>query len=82
MSAPDVCVGLMRQPLAMKPQVGGGLSFGRIAKPLRGGGGGAATSTSPTFGGSSAASPLGRLQSEESRYVFSDVNRAQIFFIN
>ncbi|KAI0737068.1 hypothetical protein BC629DRAFT_1569023, partial [Irpex lacteus] len=44
------------------------LSFGRIAKPLRGGGGAApanpASSTSPTLGASSA-NPLTRLQNDE-----------------
>ncbi|KAJ4487933.1 kinesin heavy chain [Lentinula aciculospora] len=45
------------------------LNFGRIAKPLRGGGGGAANSTSipaTISGGGNSASPLGRLQNEES----------------
>lgn len=47
------------------------LSFGRIAKPLRGGGGNAAaitgTGPSPTAG---SANPLARLQNEDSGCVF------------
>lgn len=58
--------------LAMKPVTSGGINFGRIAKPLRGGGGTASgTPASPGFGGGSAASPLSRVQSEEGRYVHS-----------
>jgi len=57
----------------MKPVAGGGLNFGRIAKPLRGGGGAAAAAggpISPAYaGGASAASPLGRVQGEEGRYA-------------
>ena len=55
----------------MKPAVSGALNFGRIAKPLRGGGGTASgvAPASPGFAGTSAASPLGRVQSEEGRYV-------------
>lgn len=47
------------------------LSFGRIAKPLRGGGGNAAaiTSTGPSPTASSA-NPLARLQNEDSGCVF------------
>lgn len=42
------------------------LSFGRIAKPLRGGGGGPATAVSvPQPIGGGAANPLTRLQAEE-----------------
>ena len=57
--------------LAMKPVAGGGLNFGRIAKPLRGGGGAAAAGppASPAYSGGSSVSPLGRVQSEEGRYV-------------
>lgn len=48
------------------------LSFGRIAKPLRGGGGNAAaitsTGPSPTAG---SANPLARLQNEDSGCVFA-----------
>jgi len=56
----------------MKPAAGGGLNFGRIAKPLRGGGGGVAagTPTSPGYtAGASAASPLGPGAERRGRYV-------------
>ncbi|KAJ3779285.1 kinesin heavy chain [Lentinula raphanica] len=55
------------------------LNFGRIAKPLRGGGGAAnSTSIPPTItGGGNSASPLGRLQNEESG---SGAKRASWFF--
>ncbi|KAF8495611.1 kinesin heavy chain [Gautieria morchelliformis] len=65
------------QARAVQPMASGGITFGRIAKPLRGGGGtvSAGTPASPGFAGS-AASPLGRVQSEEGRY------RASWFFSN
>ncbi|KAF8744778.1 Kinesin heavy chain, partial [Rhizoctonia solani] len=43
-------------------------NFGRIAKPLRGGGGNAQSTSTPASG-SFSASPLGRVQAEETRYV-------------
>lgn len=48
------------------------LTFGRIAKPLRGGGGSGNPTSVPvpiTGGGGSSANPVSRLQSEESGYV-------------
>ncbi|KAH9926211.1 kinesin heavy chain [Fomitopsis serialis] len=58
------------QARAQKAATSSTLSFGRIAKPLRGGGGSAAasaamTNTSPSLAGNNA-SPLARLQNEES----------------
>ncbi|KAF5391249.1 hypothetical protein D9757_001869 [Collybiopsis confluens] len=55
------------------------LTFGRIAKPLRGGGGAAPSANLPTSisGGANSASPLGRLQNEESG---SGAKRASWFF--
>jgi len=56
------------------------LSFGRIAKPLRGGGGAPAAASIPTpisGGGGNSSSPLGRLQNEESG---SGAKRASWFF--
>jgi len=55
---------------AQKASSGPALSFGRIAKPLRGGGGSAAVAgtTIPAAvsgGNMSSASPLARLQNEE-----------------
>ncbi|KAF8590607.1 kinesin heavy chain [Ramaria rubella] len=70
------------QARSMRPVAGGGLSFGRIAKPLRGGGGAvpAGAPTSPGFAsGTSAASPLGRVQSEEGS---ASAKRASWFFSN
>ena len=55
------------QARAQKAAASSPLSFGRIAKPLRGGGGSASTnasSTSPSVG-ASAASPLSRVQNDE-----------------
>ena len=52
--------------LAQKAAASGPLSFGRIAKPLRGGGGGPTSTGSvpqPISGG--GANPLARLQAEE-----------------
>lgn len=54
--------------LAQKAVTSSPLSFGRIAKPLRGGGGANAsgTGTSPnSSASSSSANPLARLQNEE-----------------
>lgn len=56
--------------LAQKAATSSTLSFGRIAKPLRGGGGSAAASAaiasaSPPLAGTNA-NPLARLQNEES----------------
>ena len=55
--------------VAQKAAVPGSLSFGRIAKPLRGGGGAApAASTSPISlagAGASPSNPLARLQNED-----------------
>lgn len=67
------------QARAQKAAISSPLSFGRIAKPLRGGGGGASTnasSTSPSVG-ASGASPLGRVQNDESS---SGSKRASWFF--
>lgn len=66
------------QARAQKAAAASSLSFGRIAKPLRGGGG-AASSGGPvpiTGGGGSSANPLARLQGEES----SSGKRASWFF--
>ncbi|KAE9391655.1 kinesin heavy chain [Gymnopus androsaceus JB14] len=55
------------------------LSFGRIAKPLRGGGGAPTSTSIPTpisGGGGNPSSPLGRLQNEEG----SGAKRASWFF--
>ncbi|KAI0341612.1 kinesin heavy chain [Trametopsis cervina] len=66
------------QARAQKAAASSPLSFGRIAKPLRGGGGvtaPATSSTSPTLGPSSS-NPLTRLQNDES----SGAKRASWFF--
>ncbi|KAF8654095.1 hypothetical protein AX16_003628 [Volvariella volvacea WC 439] len=62
------------QARAQKAAASSPLSFGRIAKPLRGGGGG--TAPAPTSvptpisgGGGSVANPLTRVQNEDSGYV-------------
>ncbi|KAG8901134.1 hypothetical protein FRB99_005550, partial [Tulasnella sp. 403] len=63
----------LEQARAQKQQSTASLSFGRIAKPLRGGGGGTTGGTLPVSTGSSqssyasggSASPFARLQSEE-----------------
>ena len=55
------------QARAQKAAVSSPLSFGRIAKPLRGGGGASTTnagSTSPPVG-ASGANPLARVQNDE-----------------
>ncbi|KAJ3489070.1 hypothetical protein NLI96_g2382 [Meripilus lineatus] len=68
------------QARAQKAATSSPLSFGRIAKPLRGGGGGNAlnATSSPTLGlGASSANPLARLQNEESG---SGAKRASWFF--
>ncbi|THH16352.1 hypothetical protein EW146_g4278 [Bondarzewia mesenterica] len=58
------------QARAQKAAASSSLSFGRIAKPLRGGGGAASSATGPvpiTGGGVSSANPsIARLQSEDS----------------
>ncbi|CCM02368.1 uncharacterized protein FIBRA_04463 [Fibroporia radiculosa] len=67
------------QARAQKMPAQSSLSFGRIAKPLRGGGGAAATaapSMSPSMAGS-PANPLARLQNEESS---TGAKRASWFF--
>jgi hypothetical protein len=52
-------------PIAQKAATTSSLSFGRIAKPLRGGGGtGTAAAPSPISGGGSA-NPLARVAGEE-----------------
>lgn len=61
-------------PLAQKAATSSPLSFGRIAKPLRGGGGANAsvTSNSPNSSASSgSANPLTRLQNEEAGLVYN-----------
>ncbi|KAH7914711.1 P-loop containing nucleoside triphosphate hydrolase protein [Hygrophoropsis aurantiaca] len=70
------------QARAQKASNAPALSFGRIAKPLRGGGGSAATSgitgnpVPVPGGGASSANPLARLQNEEG----SGAKRASWFF--
>lgn len=67
------------QARAQKAAASSPLSFGRIAKPLRGGGGvgaSGASATSPPLG-SSSANPLTRLQNDESG---SGSKRASWFF--
>jgi kinesin family member 5 len=58
--------------LAQKSATSSSLNFGRIAKPLRGGGGVPASTPTPITGGTSA-SPLARLQNEDTGYVVSPV---------
>ena len=61
---------------AQKAATSSPLSFGRIAKPLRGGGGvnASVTSTSPNSStSSSSANPLTRLQNEEAGLVYTFV---------
>lgn len=55
------------QARAQKAAASSPLSFGRIAKPLRGGGGAASTNASSTnpSAGASAANPLARVQNDE-----------------
>ncbi|KAA1471145.1 kinesin heavy chain [Dentipellis sp. KUC8613] len=56
------------QARAQKAATTSSLSFGRIAKPLRGGGGAAPSAASgptPVSGGGMSANPLSRLQNEE-----------------
>lgn len=70
----------LEQARAQKAASSSPLSFGRIAKPLRGGGGSAAsaaaTSTSPSLG-STSANPLARIQNEETG---TGAKRASWFF--
>ncbi|EMD38406.1 hypothetical protein CERSUDRAFT_113562 [Gelatoporia subvermispora B] len=68
------------QARAQKAASSSPLSFGRIAKPLRGGGGGAAAGTnasSATSPSASSANPLARVQNEESG---AGAKRASWFF--
>lgn len=70
-----------RANAANKPSGAASLSFGRIAKPLRGGGGATPTPSQATGQGSFLSnpnSPLGRLQSDEG----SSSKRASWFFSN
>ncbi|KAF8334309.1 kinesin heavy chain [Cantharellus anzutake] len=77
----------LEEARANKPSTTSSLSFGRIAKPLRGGGG-AAPVPSPATGqgsflSSNPNSPLGRLQSEESPDTLnSPAKRTSWFFSN
>ncbi|THH33930.1 hypothetical protein EUX98_g248 [Antrodiella citrinella] len=74
------------QARAQKAVISSPLSFGRIAKPLRGGGGGgpSVTSTSPNPSlGSGSANPLSRLQNEDAglvRTLIPGSKRASWFF--
>ncbi|OCH94990.1 kinesin heavy chain [Obba rivulosa] len=67
------------QARAQKANSSSPLSFGRIAKPLRGGGGAAASATvsSTSSPGASSANPLARVQNEESG---TGAKRASWFF--
>lgn len=71
----------LEQARAVKTSVGGGLSFGRIAKPLRGGGGQQPPTSSGNsvtgYANSSVASPLNRVQAEEGS---GSTKRASWFF--
>lgn len=68
------CDRTLRCFTAQKAATSPALSFGRIAKPLRGGGGAAAAGVSigtPISGGGvSGSNPLTRLQNEEGGYVY------------
>lgn len=71
-NVPIYLVGYLRSGIAQKASNTSTLSFGRIAKPLRGGGGSAAVagitsgSTQATGGsGPSSTNPLTRIQNEE-----------------
>lgn len=52
-------------PVAQKVPASSSLSFGRIAKPLRGGGGAAPSPTTASAGPSITSNPLARIQNEE-----------------
>ncbi len=52
-------------PIAQKVPTSSSLSFGRIAKPLRGGGGAALSTTTASAGPSVTSNPLSRVQNEE-----------------
>ena len=61
---------LMRFYTAQKAASSSPLTFGRIAKPLRGGGGASAAPAGPVpVSGGGAANPLARIQNEEGGYA-------------